>query len=112
MAKKKPKNPPHVHAGNMQKLTESFISEIIAVEDEMEPLKERRKDLMTAAKDNNLNTKALANAVKFKRADADRRRGMQQTAADTDVYLSFVQLTLWPGDAGPGPTHAVIGQAH
>lgn len=95
---KNPRNPPHVHAGNTQKLTESFINEMVAVEDEMEPLKERMKDLKSAAKDNGLNTKALANAVKFKRADAEKRRGMQQTAQDTDTYLTFIQLTLFPGD--------------
>ncbi len=108
---KKPKNPPHVHAGNTQKLIESFVNEMVACEDEMQPHKDHMKDLKTAAKDNGLNTAALAIAVKFKRADAEKKRGMQQTAADAEVYLAAVQLTLFPGDA-PAPTTPIDKSKH
>lgn len=98
---KKPENEPHVHAGNMAKLTESFVNEIVRVEDEMEPLKEEIKDLKASAKSNGLNPLAIANAVKFKRANDKKRRGMQQTAQDTETYLSFLQLTLFPNEGAP-----------
>lgn len=87
---------------NTQKLVEGFISELIRVEDELdrvsEPHKEHRKSILQAAKDNQLNVPSLKRAVKFKRASEAARKKLQQEEVDTEFYLSFVQLTLFPGE--------------
>lgn len=81
---------------NTQKLTEGFIQELTAVEDEiereMEPLKERRKDILQAAKDNQLDVDALKASVKFKRADEKKRKRMREKEINTQLYLSFVKI--------------------
>ena len=87
---------------NTQKLVEGFIQELTAVEDEidrlMDPLKERRKDILQAAKDNQLKVASLKRAVKFKRASAAKRKAIAEEEQTTETYLSFVQLTLFPGE--------------
>lgn len=95
--KKKEEKPPHPHAGNSQKLREGFVKEVAAVLKDMEPLQERKKDLMQAAKDNGLDTKALALAAKYYNADSEKRRKTQETLQEAEVMLSCVQLTLFPG---------------
>lgn len=80
---------------NTSKLVTGFIKEIAQVDDKMEPLKEARADLVKAAKDNGLNSKAIANAVKFYRAESEKRLGMAVTAKDTETYLSFINLSLF-----------------
>jgi uncharacterized protein (UPF0335 family) len=81
---------------NTQKLTEGFIAELVAVEDEiereMEPLKERRKDILNAAKDNQLDLDALKKSVKFKRADEKKRAKLRTIESNTQLYLSFVKI--------------------
>ena len=88
---------------NTQKLVEGFISELVKVEDALErdsePHIEARKDILSAAKDNQLNVKALQRAVKFRRASEKKRQAMIKEEQDTETYLSFVQLTLFPGEA-------------
>lgn len=96
-AEKKPDQAPAADAPrNTQKLTEGFIAELVAVEDEiereMEPLKERRKDILNAAKDNQLDLDALKASVKFKRADEKKRKRIREKESNTQLYLSFVKL--------------------
>lgn len=100
---KKPKHPTHVHAGNMQKMVDSYVGELVAVLAEEEPLKERRKDLLQSAKDNGLDSSALAFTAKFKFADAEKKRKAQERAQNIENYMSFVQLTLFPGESPTTP---------
>lgn len=102
MAKKQKVRPEDTEAyqragGNTQKLQAGFINELVHLLVEEEPIKQARKDIMAAAKDNGLNTKALALAAKYKHADSQKRAGMTQTAKDAEVYLAAVQLSLFDG---------------
>ena len=94
-------------ATNTSTLVAGFISELIRIDDAIDretekhitPLKDNKKDIMGAAKSNNLNIPALKRAVKFKRAEGAARKAMSQELCDTDTYLSFIQLSLFPPDA-------------
>lgn len=90
--------------GNTQKLQAGFVDELVRLLVEEEPIKAARKDILAAAKDNGLNTKALTQAAKFKHADGEKRRGMQQTAQDIETYLAAVQLTLFETVEEVAPT--------
>ena len=89
---------------NTQTLVAGFISELVKNADEIEretdkhikPLTAHRKDLLKAAKDNQLNVKAIKNAVKFKRAEAAARKAMSEEISETEVYLSYVQIDMFP----------------
>lgn len=92
---------------NTQTLVAGFISELVKVEDEIEretdkyikPLTDHRKDLLKAAKDNQLKVSSIKNAVKFKRADAAKRKAIAEEVSETEVYLSYVQIDMFPAAA-------------
>ena len=92
---------------NTQTLVAGFISELVKVEDEIEretekhikPLTDHRKDLLKAAKDNQLKVKSIMNAVKFKRAEAAARKAIAEEISETEVYLSYVQIDMFPSAA-------------
>lgn len=92
---------------NTATLVAGFITELVKVEDEIErdtekhikPLTDHRKDLLKAAKDNQLNVKAIKNAVKFKRAEAAQRKAISDEIGETEVYLSYIQLEMFAAAA-------------
>lgn len=92
---------------NTATLVAGFITELVANEDEidrqtekhLEPLTTHRKDLLKAAKDNQLNVKAIKAAVKFKRAQAAARKALADEIGDTEIYLSYVQIEMFPSAA-------------
>lgn len=92
---------------NTKTLVAGFISELVANEDEIDrqtekhitPLTDHRKDLLKAAKDNQLNVKAIKNAVKFKRAEAAQRKAIAEEVSETEIYLSYVQIEMFPAAA-------------
>ena len=89
---------------NTQTLVAGFIAELVKNADEIDretekyiaPLTEHRKDLLKAAKDNQLNVKAIKAAVKFKCAEEAARRKMAEEISETEVYLSYVQVEMFP----------------
>lgn len=84
---------------NSQAIIAGYITELVKAEDELErmsaPIKAHIKDIKASAKAAKANIVALTNAVKFKRASEKGREKFQQEAADTDLYLSFIQLNLF-----------------
>ena len=84
--------------GNMQKLQEGMINELVQVLTEEEPLKQRRRDILASAKDEGLDTWALAQAAKFKYGDAEQRRRAQEKVRNLDAYLCAVQLNLFAAE--------------
>lgn len=84
---------------NTSKLITGFIDELTRVEDELDrvskPHKEHRKDILQAAKDNGLKVASLKKAVKFKRAEEQKRAAMKEEEKTTEIYLSFIQLSLF-----------------
>ncbi len=89
--------------GNTQKLQAGFVNELVNLLVEEEPIKEARKAIMAAAKDNGLNTKALTAAAKFKHADSEKRKAYTETIEACDQYLAAVQLSLFPGEEKASP---------
>ncbi len=92
---------------NLATVVAGFIVELVANEDEIDrqtekhiaPLTQHRKDLLKAAKDNQLNVAAIKNAVKFKRAQAAARKAIADEIGETEVYLSYIQIEMFPSAA-------------
>lgn len=92
---------------NTATLVAGFITELVKVEDEIEretekhikPLTDHRKDILKAAKDNQLKVSSIKAAVKFKRADAAKRKAIAEEIGETEVYLSYIQLDMFPAAA-------------
>lgn len=81
----------------------AISKEMITLEDEidrvMEPLKERRKDLTSVAKDAKLNIAALKRSVKIKRADNAKRKKYAEEIQAEEQYLHWLQIDLFPAAA-------------
>lgn len=81
----------------------AISKEMVALEDEiervMEPLKERRKDLTSVAKDAKLNIAALKRSVKIKRADNAKRKKYAEEIQAEEQYLHWLQIDLFPAAA-------------
>ncbi len=65
-------------------------------EKHIKPLTDHRKDLLKAAKDNQLKVSSLKAAVKFKRAEAAARKAIAEEIGETEAYLSYVQIEMFP----------------
>ncbi len=77
----------------------AISKEMITLEDEidrvMEPLKARRKDLASTAKDAKLNLAVLKRSVKIKRADNAKRKKYAEEIQAEEQYLHWMQVELF-----------------
>ncbi len=84
---------------NSQKLITDYVAELIKHHDEMdrvcEPYELAIDDILAQAKANKIDTDALKETVKFKRATEQKRKKMSEKAKNTELYLSFLQLSLF-----------------
>ncbi len=88
---------------NTKTIVAGFVTELVKVEDEIEratekylkPLTDHRKDLLKAAKDNQLKVASIKASVKFKRANAAKRKAIAEEISETEVYLSYVQIDMF-----------------
>ncbi len=84
---------------NSQKLILGYIEELCKAHDGMdkvcEPFEDHIKDILEQAKLNGVDTDALKDTVKFKRAAEAKRIKLQKKAQNTEVYLSLLQLSLF-----------------
>ena len=84
---------------NSQKLITDYIGELVKQHDAMdaacEPFEGAIEDILAQAKANRVDTDALKEAVKFKRASDAKKKKMSDKAKNTELYLSFLQLSLF-----------------
>ncbi len=84
---------------NSQKLVTDYLNELVKRHDQMEkacePYEGAIADILAQAKANKLDVDALKDAVKFKRATDLKRKKLSEKAKNTDLYLSFLQLSLF-----------------